>query len=326
VTLEDCPSPYDFLPIVAVYDMTTDDEFFGQGTIETIEPLQFDLDKRTSQAINHVVLNGGAVWKIDKNADIQWESLNNLPAQIIKYRKVTGQEIVREPGVPLPQMFFQCIEMDIRNMKVIAGVEMTGMPQKGARSGTAVREANAVATKQIRLRTKSMDVTYREIGRRFISLTQRNVTSPRWVMTMGNSRFTGHIQFDGRNVRGQWDVLVKAGSTMGKEQEEQRDMELYDKKVIDQQALLERLDYPNRQEIIARMQHAQIIESQQYAGFPGEPSDTTEGSGYAASIRSKPTKFVLPPPPVPAGSPNIKMPSFPQHAGSPHAIPMGRHQ
>ncbi len=326
VTLTDEESPYDFLPIVAVYDMTTDNEFIGQGTIQTIEPLQFELNKRTSQAINHVVLNGGAVWKIDKNAHIEWESLNNLPAQIIKYRRVTGQEIVREAGVPLPAMFFQCIEMAIRNMKVIAGVEMAGMPQKGARSGAAVRDANAIATRQIRLRTKSMDITYRDMGRKFISLAQRFVTTPRWVMTMGNNNFTGHIQFDGRNIRGQWDILVKAGSSTGKEQQESRDIELYDKKIIDQQAVLERLNYPNYQAILTRMQHAQAIESQQYAGFPGMNEDSTEGSGYAASIRAQPTKFALPPPPVPAGSPNIKMPSFPQHAGSPHAIPMGRQQ
>jgi hypothetical protein len=332
-TLEDKNSDFPGIPVAKVVDEAVPHEWFGTGEPQTLEPLQVELNKARSQMIDHARLNGGAVWLVDKAAGIQNDDLDNRPGLIVRYNRTNGQELKREPGVPMPSFMMELVEIAIRDMREVSGVsaQASGQPPKGVRSGAGFESATNIATLRIHPRTHNLEVALRDIGRITIKLVQRNYTSVRLIRVLGNDGFTNFIPFNGANIRGDWDLMVMPGSTMGQTQEAEKQtaMELFKLGVIDDVELLQKLKYRGWEAILKRKHAADLAKASgqpvpettakpNYPGWPGMVDrDSTDTTGYSASIRRS-VPQLMPPAPAPGGSMAPQRPMAAPIGGNPH--------
>ena len=323
VTLHDSKSPYRRFPYVQFKDIDDPGEFYGIGEPCILEQPQLELNKRRSQIIDHAVLMGNAVWIIDKLAGVRDDELTNKPGQIIRVN--SQKEIRRVEGAQLPGWQIQMIELTIRDMREISGVGSvaSGVPPKGVRSGAGMDTASAIATNRIRQRAQWLEQSLEDMGRVVVSLIQQFYTTPRWIKVAGHSGTDGFIPFDGKTIRGDWDIKVESASTMQhtKATMAQNAIQLATQGIIDQESCLDALDWPDKEKVLQRMQNRIMLHPPPYPGYPGMPhTDSTDKTGYALSTRNLPSS-VVPAPPAPSGAPQQS--GVPPTGGAPEQVNSG---
>jgi hypothetical protein len=318
IVLRDVPSPYRMFPYVRVVDIGRPNEFWGLGEVEVLYPLQNDYNRRRSQIADHCSLMGNAIWIIDRSSLVDPDSLTNKPGAIIE---TNGLALIRrEPPVPLPQWMFTSTAQTASEMREIAGVSAVagGIPPKGVRSGQGMEAAQGIATTRIRSRGRDLEISIEQLGRLMISILQDYVQTPRVIRIVGSTGHAYWVPFDGRSVRGDWDIKVEAGSTLSqtKSSKDQLWIQLFQMGAVDRRALLENIGVSGYEEILRRTGEGVFVPQPGYEGFPGFPNPyrSTDRSGYSLPVREMPTYQVAPPQAGPQAPPGQAHAG----AGAPH--------
>ena len=303
LTLHDSPSPYKMWPYAQFKDINRPGEFYAMGEVEILQDLQLEVNKRRSQMTDHAVLMGNPITKVTRSSQLDPDTVVNKPGAIYVVNK--PDDLIREPGVPMPQFMPALADNPIRDMREISGVSAlpSGQPPRGVRSGSGFEAAQNIANTRIRTKARNLEQSLEDIGRIMISHIQQFYTTPRMIRIMGNNGQASFIPFDGKMLRGDWDLHIEAGSTMPqtKAVRAQQAIQLYQMKAIDVQALLDCVEFPDKEAVLRRM--GMITPSiPHYPGYPGMPDrDSKDYSGYALAVQHAP--MAPPPMPGPMGPP-----------------------
>src|SRR5690606_13445253 len=172
----------------------------------------------------------------------------------------------------------------MRNMETITGVHDV---TQGRRPGQ-VTAASAIAMLQeagqarIRDKARNLEDMIRRVGRLMVSRILQFYTPGRIIRIRGQGGAQEFLQWDPTQVHHGLDFNVEAGSSlqMNEQLRYQLALELFQAGAIDVQGLLEVSNFPQRDEIIQRMQQQQamqmIMMMQQAGGapMPGAPPGT----------------------------------------------------
>ena len=301
VILQDIPNPYPCMPYVAFRDICNPSTFYWMGEVELLKDQQIELNKRRSQLIDFATLTGNCVWILDRNSGVNPSKITNRPGLVIT--KSPGSEVKRDPPPAMPPWMFQMTDMPVRDMNLIAGVgqQPSGQAPRGVRSAAGFEAAQNVATTRTRFKGHTFEETLEDLGRIMIALIQRFYTTPRMVRVTDKTGQEAFTPFDGRNIRGDWDIKVESAATTSVTQAArmQQAIQLFQLGILDARAVLETCNWPGYEEVLRR-KGEQFMDPPNYPGYPGMPvTDRTHESGYSQAVMFAPPA----PPPGPGGSP-----------------------
>ena len=304
VVLDDQPSEYPLGAYVRIVDISLPSEFYGIGEVELQRDLQVEYNRRKSQMMNYASLMGNAVWIVDNNSMVTPSMLTNRPGLVLVVQP--GTRVDRMPPPNMPSWMPMMADRPAAEMRDLMGVSsiVSGMPPRGARTGAAFEAAQSIGMLRMRGKIRNLAIGLERAGRIMVSLIQRYYTTPRNIRIMGSAGRTYFVPFDGRQARGDWDLKIEQTTMMpgAKSAEEQKYIQLFQMRAIDQRALLEKLGIPGYEMILQRMGDDNGPRPAMYPGWPGRPNPGQSGlTGYSTAVRGAP----MAPPAGPQGPPSM---------------------
>lgn len=280
-------------------------EFWGISEVEQLEGPQKTFNKIVSFVLDVLTLMGNPVWLIPTSTGIDAENLVNKPGLNIEYDGSAPPE--RLPGVQLQPYVMELVDKMAQWFDTIGGSQdiTRGVQPTGVTAASAISTLQESAQTRIRQKTRNMDLFLQGVGQKYASRVLQFYTVPQ-VFRLTNSQgaanyfkmhvesydhpengqmykvhyqpFTadGQLDIDKTTVietRGKLDCKVSTGSSLpfAKDQLENKLLAFFDRKIIDNEEVLKRSDYPNWQAVLQRMQQAAQAAAQQQAqqGPPG---------------------------------------------------------
>jgi hypothetical protein len=236
---------------------------WGFSSIEQLEMMNFEIDKCLTQlnivkdkAVRSPVIN-------PRNAQVPNSAFTNAPAKVINPKDHIVGAAIQHMKPPAPQRDIEQILGIYREMfDKIAGIfDMTDPSiAKGRMAFKTVATIIESMHTMLRGKIRGYGKMIRERGRMWLSHAQNFYTEERifFVEREGGSTETGELV--GKDLIIPLHFTVEAGSTMPTSRLQQREeaKELHGQGAIDIRELLIRLDWPNREEVIHRMEMGQF--------------------------------------------------------------------
>jgi len=292
-TADDSPVyEHNQFPFAKLVDYTGDKEFWGFGEIELSELIQRLINNFEAQIIDNTRLLGNAQWVVNKNdsglkEDDAW-IFDNTPGKVI----FTNRDGVRkEPGVPIPHHIPKHLDELIVMLEQVLGIHdvVQGKRPVGVRAASAIIALQEAANIRVRQKSKHMASALRDLVEQSIRLVMEYYDEPRHIRLAGEqipvatnvrealrqdatqrALEAGEIQFDedlgippeemdrAMEVMAfpQFDVEVKVGPSLPYSQAllYEQSKEFYQLGIIDREAVLEASNFPNKDEILRRME------------------------------------------------------------------------
>ena len=274
VIADDGSNPYNDgeFPIDMIAWHTDFDTAWGWGDVELLKSPQELINKITATIIENIALMSNAIWIGDQDAlpKEEWNRLNNAPGSYVK--KHPGRELRREPGVPLPAYVGQTVNsLELASEKMTGMVNvMQGISTGQVASGVGIESLQLMAQALIRLRARAQESMQERIGRKLISRIfqyyepdkifevlkeSEEQTSKTETIVALTSELLKPVA---RRKKEYWTDIafkIEPGSSLGlaKTQRRVESMRLFELKAIDDEALLNDIEYPNRTKVLKRM-------------------------------------------------------------------------
>jgi hypothetical protein len=300
--------PYDdfeerFAPFAKMQNYVLPREFFGVSEIEQLISPQKIFNKIVSFTLDVLTLMGNPVWIVDTSAGIDPENLINRPGLVIE--KERGSEVGRVEGTQLQPYVLQLIDRMQVWFNDIAGQTdvSAGAVPSGVTSGRAISAVQEAARTRLRLKSRLLDMFIQDLGQMYLSRVFQFYTAPRIFRITGDensfSFFKMSIEEDEETgdklvqvtelieteegqvvdgetavfqTQGKFDVVASSGSGLpfARIERMEKAFQLFDRQVIDAEALLTDVDYPNKEAVLERLkereEQAAILAAQQQAG------------------------------------------------------------
>ena len=292
ILLRDKKNPYDDFPFVKFTDYDLPNSFWGMGEIEQIYLLQQEINKRKAQIMKNSDLVANPSLLVPRNSGIDTEKLTNEPGGIIPYVETPPSFLV--PGI-LPAYVFNLLERSKYELDSITGVHdvTQGRQPSGITAGIAIAELQEAAQTRLRLKTRMMEKTLRTAGYKILRLIHDFYTEPRILQIVGEDGKPQIIEFRGKDIPKDFKIQVEAGSSLpvNRYAKFQQAILLYNVKAIDQMALLEAANWPDRESIVARMQAPPMMLPGMGGGMPpmGGGAPPMPGGGAIPGAPAMPT-------------------------------------
>lgn len=309
IILQDKKNCYRCFPIYAmVQDWITPGVFWADGEPSVLADPQRQYNKHRGQLMDTAASAATPITLYEKDSGFVPGMLSNSPGQMIGLNPGGINKFHRVPAPEMPGYFMQAMELPKQDMMFQSGVQ-GGKPT--GRSGQAVQEQVSAGTKRMRMKSKQVNDFLVDCGTILITLIQDFTTPSKVIRVMGSGANAAFAMFDRQHVRGQWDLKIEASSEASntKAAHRQEAMQLRTLGVIDDQNLLETMEWPGRHELMRRKTGVMGPPHQvpQYPGYPGLPfagyTNRNRGisgrDGYSLAARAEPAQ--PPPQPQPAG-------------------------
>jgi len=272
VLLDDRPSDYQHgkMPYVRFFDYLIPHETYAQGEIDQIIPLQDELNKRKSQIIDffNICINPPIV--LDRSCGLNTTKMTNRPGQIWPINGSTDKVKWLTPP-PIPAAAFAHIDQINKDIDTVSGIHdvTQGRKPAGITAGIAIETLQEAAQTRLRLKTRGVEYSQKRLAELMVSIIDQYYQEPRvvrWQSNLPDVDFE-YETVDFKDVQlkaGLPDVLIKPGSTMPTNKSIQRmqAIQLFEAGAIDRRALLDIFEFPNREEILARMGEGDITSMQ----------------------------------------------------------------
>lgn len=270
--VQDVPTPYETnkFPFVRLVNNTLPGEPYAFGDILNIWPLQKETNKRRSLLADHATYTGNPIWVVDEGALVNTNIITNMPGEIIKKRD--GLSVRREPGLPIPQGLFALAEQAPREIREISGVAevLSGRPPKGIRSGAAIEGLQEGALGVMRNKVRILKGALRRTGLLLAVMVKQFYTSARVVRVSSEPGKIEFKEFHGGWLENGWNVNIVTVSSASASRMDRfmKYLQMYQSGLVDQQAVLENSDIPDKDQILKRMR-----ENQMKAAAPAGPGN-----------------------------------------------------
>lgn len=153
----------DIFPVVAYRYVERRMGYWGMGLAERVLPAQMCLSEIQQNKRNMQRLCSNAYWMIERNSNVEWEDLTNMPGQQVEYDVTPPQMVVFE-GTPndLSQEEAQ-IKAEVWEQEGFANSVSNGEVNKGLSSARAVRAADDVASRRHVMPTRLYEQLYMQL-------------------------------------------------------------------------------------------------------------------------------------------------------------------
>ena len=268
VLLQDRPSPYTHgrMPYVRFFDYQVPHSNRAFGEIDQVIPLQDELNKRKSQVVDffNICINPPIV--IDRSAGLETKKMTNRPGQIWPVNGSTDKIKWLLPP-PIPAAAFAHIDQINKDIDTVSGIHdvTQGRKPAGITAGIAIESLQEAAQTRLRLKSRFMEYSLKRMAELMVSIIWQYYQEPRTVRWQSNLPDTDYeydsVDFGDIPLKELPDVVIKPGSTLPTNKSVMRmqaielaRIPLADgQPIIDRRAILEIFEFPNREEILARM-------------------------------------------------------------------------
>jgi len=270
--LQDTPTEMTEYPIVGYASDVNPKELYSEGWVKNLIPLNKLLNRLASLEAEFSMKLSKGKWITEKGSGVRF--IDNVSGEIIE--KNRGYQLEQARLATIPPHVFRQEENTNRYIEDIGGYHevSVGRIPTGAKSGRAIEALAQGDANNLSDLRENLEISLEVLGEKILKLAARHYTNTRLIEITGSKgnkeefRVIGEEatnrpeEVNGQKVAilsGKHRVKVSIGSWLAHTREARQDylMELYSKKVIDQQTLLEHLEFGEVQEVMKRTQEAQ---------------------------------------------------------------------
>lgn len=274
-------------PYVRFIDTIRPRQFYGEGEVGALIETQDMINQTLATIYDHQKLMVNPVWIIDNDSGVDPEMITNQIGLIVQ--KNRGSQVSREQAPPIPPQLFEFYNL-LQNLgNTQSGVHdiTQGRKPVGITAAEAISTMQEAAQTRIRLKERNMQVSLQQIGRLVVSRFLQFYRTPRIVKLTGAKQWPEYFeffiedgekggykynkreyQFDevtkkytpkdwqaGEESQGLFDIEVIAGTALPfmKSQRGELAIRLADGGHIDNESLLETLDWPDKEKVMQRL-------------------------------------------------------------------------
>ena len=227
------PMPYSFgQPFVMLRNYDVPDHFYPIGDLESIEPLQRELNETRTQMMNHrkkysrkYLYKESAFDNLGRTALESDE--DNVMVPVISDEALSSI-VAAFPAVINPSDFYDQTQMIIGDIDRVSGVSEiqrggTSEIRRTATESSLVQDASNARTAD---KLAMIEQAISECGRRMVSLARQFMTGEQVARVIGKDGEPVWIQYDRDYLEGDFDFEVVAGSTQPHNESFRRQMAL----------------------------------------------------------------------------------------------------
>ena len=262
VLVRDKPSPYKHgrSPYVRFFRYPVPDKGYFYGEADQVIPLQMELNKRKSQIIDIMNMVANPPMLINIASGIQANKMTNEPGLIIPTNMDVDRAAKWLQPPNIPSALFVQIEQIGQDIDTVSGVHdiTQGRRPTGITAAAAIETLQEAAQTRIRLAARYYEYSLKHASELMLSIiwdyyrnnrTIRKKTNEGYeykVVNFANAELAGGIP----------DVVIKSGSTMPVSEAIRRQdaKELRQLQVIDDKSVLDVYNWPDKEEVLARVQ------------------------------------------------------------------------
>lgn len=270
VPVEDGTNPYidGNLPFDGMEWGFNVDSAYGTNEIDQLETPQIMFNKVLASILENAILMGNGIWVGDRDAlsEEGWKKLSNEPGSHVRVRP--GKTIRRDTPPSLPSYIMQAAEMMVSGIEKLSGItEVTEGRRPGqVTSGVAIESLAIMAQTTIRLKARQIEGLIQRMGQKLIPRIFAYYTSDRVFNLIGEKGGFQQYVFEREKIRKvikergmsafqdyQFRVVPASSLAMTKWQKGLVATQLFQMGAIDQEALLESMEFAGREQILERM-------------------------------------------------------------------------
>lgn len=225
--------PYSFgQPFVMIRNYDIPDMFYPMGDLESIEPLQRELNETRSQMMNHrkkfsrkYLYKESAFDQLGRSALESDE--DNVMVPVVS-DEALGGVVTAFPAVINPPEFYNQSNMIIGDIDRISGVSefQRGAVSEIRRTATESSLLQDAANARTSDKLAVVEQAIAEVGRRMMALAQQFMTGEQVARVTGKDGEPMWVTFDREYLAGDFDFEVAAGSTQPHNESFKRQMAL----------------------------------------------------------------------------------------------------
>lgn len=310
-------------PFVRGINYPIQKSFWGMGEVEQLITMQEILNKLMQLVIENVALANGQ-FIVDKNAsgirDIKslanklWQPGLTIPVNDIN-------SIKKLDGVLAPGWVVNLIQIIQKNIELVTGISplYLGEAPGSVTAASGIIALQEQATARVKLKLQEQGRMIEEIVKFVVAYIAEFYTEDRYFRIVNENRESDWIKVrrddiakvdeNGNLTLPEFDVTIEVGfdAPMSRAYIEQMAMQLYQMGVINAVEVLKTMNFPNKEQIIERLEQVSELQGQ-IAGLPEDmisPSTIGELAQLTALDINKPT--------LPGGL-NVKNTNSPQDA------------
>lgn len=277
VLLADEENPFDhgMFPYIRIRDYLWPMEFWGGGEIEQLRDLQREMNLHRSRLADHMNFFGNGQWIVDREAMPDTKQLTNQPNAVIRKRQ--GTEVRREGPLPLPESaikYLQHLQYDFENIGANNDVNQGRVPDRIS-SGKAIELVQESAQNRMRLTERLAKESLEDLGDMWLALARQFYDTSRVVRITGRDGSPPQFRrIRPSHLRARYDYEAAVGSQTlrGRQRLTVPDaIALHARGIIDDQAVLEVIDFPEARAVMARLKAQGGMNRQEILNRQGTP-------------------------------------------------------
>ena len=300
----------DFHPFARLINYIDPRSFYGISEVEQLVSPQNMFNKMISYMMDVWALTGNPIWVVDDTSGVDEENLTNRPALIVT--KAQGSEVRREPGIQINPDLFQLTDRVRGYFNDMSGSQdvSRGAKPEGITAASAIQSLQEAAQTRLRLKSRNVDDFLQQAGQKWRNRVMQFTSVPKAYRITNNQNVQKYFKFhvdtaeDGSKVakvrdfvqnpesgqysealetrefvlKGYMDTVATTGSSLPFAKTEKANLayQLFDRGAIDQEELLNAVDYPNKERVLQRMQMAaqQAAQAQALTNPPVQDTGT----------------------------------------------------
>ena len=267
--LMDIPNPYDDgqLPYIKFDNIERPDMFWGKSEIEPIEPLQKELNRRSSQIMESANLTADPKVLVPRSSGLKEESITTKPGEKIPYMGTAKPEYLIPPA--LPTYVMQNLDRTMGHVERVSGNYdlLGGARQANISAASAISNLMEQAEKRPRMKMENLNDALREMGELMVSRIRQYYDQRRQIAVSKDDGSGGVVFYEiyNKELGGHYDIEIEVGSNLPTSQTVlfQWAMSLFEIGVLDDKWLLTAIEWPHRDQIIADNEERKAKEQQQ---------------------------------------------------------------
>jgi hypothetical protein len=290
----------DLFPIVKLCNYQYPGEYAGENEVTQMRGPQKIFNYIWSYIMDSFRMAANPRVIISNQSGIDPEELTNEPGLVVETNDMAGYR--QEPGMPIAANSFELLSRAEGMIDKIQGLQdvSRGAEQAGVDSGIMLEGYIEASQTRPRMKNRSLDYMLQDAGQIMLCHYLQFYTAPRVFRITNKEGFPEQVEFyiseneQGQQmanirktsqvpgqapqaqpmqqvpIKGVPDVRVVSGSALpfAKAQKNQSANQLFTSGAIDQQELLKAIDWPNRDEVIRRMEQKAQEAAQAQAGAP----------------------------------------------------------
>lgn len=239
-------------------------EMWGLSLVELLASPQESLNRLLAALQHNIELVGNPTFVEGTRSGLQRTQITNKPGTRLTVNENSKAEWLTPPS--LHEMIPDLIRYFLQRMETISGLSAItrgGAPQ-GRNAQSVIDSMQEAAFVRIRMALRNEERWLRRMGNKAASIVAENYTQPRLIAFLGpdgqqsvSALGANHFYLPGPNgqmpLRFRLNVDVGSQTETSRQAREDKAMTLYGLGAIDDIALLEAMDFPNRQAINERL-------------------------------------------------------------------------